>query len=566
MVSFFKSISSETTTMTTTTTTTTIATGSSVTGTKGGSSNSSSIGTTGNSQQQGQLKQQQEKQEECPICCNSMLLGDVRYPLVCPTKSCFYNYCTNCIINFTIAASDGYQLASDGSYQMKVTVKCPMCRSKYQILDSTTNNNNNNNNKEHQVSSSDSISIVQSIIILRNATEMEVLLNTDDCSLNASQLAKRDEYIRNYTIDVLEDAYKQVQLYNSSLHNKMDDKDSTEHELLPNLTVMPLDWTLFRSILRSNCKDHRLSDPTTTGNNNTSQKESVQKNEINGRTTSSTSANTSMIPTNTVAWKDPTILGGLEELMTVSEHEFITSMMISGQVETIAQAASILHGILEMSKTKRAQQTITQLNNTITSSTTGSSPVTTGNRKTTTTAATEQSNRPVRLSVRDIEHINRVKRRFPLPINMPRCVTVPVYDPVYEIDMKKNNNNSNKQQQQQQTVFNFAHDPKDKTKLTLQLKNVNGYAGKVGLRKGDIITHIDNIAIDTYDEFISIMSCRYNNHSCSEFNTYDIALQQNQQQQTPTIEIVVNATFDVANALQQRYYQMQKEKIRFLYN
>lgn len=142
--------------------------------------------------------------DDCPLCCSEMTLGDTRYPLYCPTVTCNYNFCLNCINRFMLAASDGYQIASDGSNQMKVAVRCPMCRSKYQSATPPANKYS-------------SEIIIQSVLLLRTAVFVEKLIGTSDCELNASDLSKKTLFIMETSMEELEDAYSRLQVYQGSL-------------------------------------------------------------------------------------------------------------------------------------------------------------------------------------------------------------------------------------------------------------------------------------------------------------------------------------------------------------
>jgi len=70
----------------------------------------------------------------CPICLETMNLSEYKiYPLPC--HRCDFNFCSNCVGNFCKAAEDDFQMASDGSRQVKIHVSCPQCRSKYPLDD-----------------------------------------------------------------------------------------------------------------------------------------------------------------------------------------------------------------------------------------------------------------------------------------------------------------------------------------------------------------------------------------------------------------------------------------------
>lgn len=210
--------------------------------------------------------------------------------------------------------------------------------------------------------------------------------------------------------------------------------------------------------------------------------------------------------------------------MSVSEHEFLSKMMVSGQCEMIASAATILQGIMEMSSNSRAQATIQQA---------GSFDSHFQQKQRPSSVSENASSRPVKLSSKMVVHMYRVRKRFPLPINMPRCVSLPIYDPLIT---------------KPKPLLEFTINASTK-ETTLQLKGINGYAGRVGLRKGDLVTHVDGNVVGTFDEFVDAMQ-----HLISSSSS-----------QAPSVQIIVNATQDEANALQERYHEMVKNNIRFHY-
>lgn len=475
--------------------------------------------------------------EDCPLCCNPMKCSDIRYPLLCPTITCNYNYCYDCIMKFIQAASEGYQIASDGSNQVKIIVKCPICRCKYQI-----NNANNHKTEDIHVNAIvaataktttcnyTSDSIVQSILLLRQASDMERLLlmkktkndahEDDDSNLSASDLRHRNEFVDTTSMNELEDSFLCVQTYHNALlsYRYYSDNDdctnttSSDNTISNSLRIQPLNWELFRSIL--------------------SQKPNYN-NEKNGRTIASSGT--------TAGYKDPTLFGGLEELMTSAEHEFVTGMMISGNVDAVAQAASILYSIMEMASSKRQQP----------------QPTTSG---TNNNKHEQQQLRPVRLSVKELENITRLRRRFPLPVNMPRCVSIPLHDPT-EVTGTRSQIlffSRPKTTQENDSQESSSKQPSS-SEFTLTLKNVSGIAGRIGLRKGDIVTHVDGTNVDTYEEYVYTIQQSQQQHNLSS----SVA---SSEQKTPTIQIIVNATPDVAKMLQERYNDMKQNNIQFNYS
>ena len=66
---------------------------------------------------------------DCPICLEEFKDGEELFSLPC--HSCEFNFCSRCVETFVRSSQDDYQIASDGSRQVKVHIACPQCRSKY---------------------------------------------------------------------------------------------------------------------------------------------------------------------------------------------------------------------------------------------------------------------------------------------------------------------------------------------------------------------------------------------------------------------------------------------------
>lgn len=53
--------------------------------------------------------------------------ADLSHPMLCPTK-CSYNFCSDCAQQLVESSQDDYQEASDGNRHVKVRLQCPQCR------------------------------------------------------------------------------------------------------------------------------------------------------------------------------------------------------------------------------------------------------------------------------------------------------------------------------------------------------------------------------------------------------------------------------------------------------
>ncbi|KAL7541169.1 hypothetical protein ACHAXR_010691 [Thalassiosira sp. AJA248-18] len=65
--------------------------------------------------------------ESCPICLNDMGTVDILHPIQCPA-TCKFNFCLNCVTALLSSSRDDYEMASDGNRHVKVHLNCPNCR------------------------------------------------------------------------------------------------------------------------------------------------------------------------------------------------------------------------------------------------------------------------------------------------------------------------------------------------------------------------------------------------------------------------------------------------------
>jgi hypothetical protein len=265
-------------------------------------------------------------------------------------------------------------------------------------------------------------------------------------------------------------------------------------------------------------------------------------------TTTSTTPTTSTI---TTLSRDPTLFMGLDELLTYDEQEFITHMFISGDVELIAQAAYLLHSIMCTMMTTPS----------ISSSSSKDNHPTRPNNSTTT----NHNNKKPSKTMAQLEHEQKIRKKFPLPNHMPRVVTIPPYNPLVQL------NHRNKQQipikfipipssSKQQPSPQSQQQQQQQHELTLA--GVNGIAGRVGLRRGDIITHVNQERVHTFSEYTIAVQYALEQQEQE---------QQSESQPTPssgstmtnTMTITVNANEEIAQQLYARAQQMQQQNVRF---
>lgn len=181
--------------------------------------------------------------------------------------------------------------------------------------------------------------------------------------------------------------------------------------------------------------------------------------------------------------RDQTLFYALEDFLTDDEQEFITALMTSGKPELLSQAAYLIYTVL----------------------------ASTGRRLVNESTAAQ------------IEHRLKVRKRFPLPKHMPRCVSLPMYDPL-----------------DRYAPLHFATKNSD---VTLEVSSVRGSAARVGLQQGDIVTEIEGDMVTTYGEMV-------------------VALQQIEN--LPNFLLTVNSTPQIATQLRERAVKMKDARVKFL--
>lgn len=330
------------------------------------------------------------------------------------------------------SAADGYQEASDGSMQLRVLVQCPQCRHKYQC-------------KQYGPDI-----IIHAVLVLRKASAVEAkLLKVMDSELSATELNNKHSFLKETSLEELQDSCQRLQVY------------FNEIGFISQL-VQPLDWDAWRPHVCELRSQRRCS----------------PRNEAR----------------DSKPFRDPTLFLGLDELMTSEEQEFVTSLLISGKVDCLSQAAHILNGVLDMAASRTIENLSLFQSN-----------------------AATRSSRPAT----NLQTMHRVRKEYPLPARMPRCVRLETYDPSLR--------------SQRLLMFDTKSDG-------LVLINIRGVAGRLGLRKGDVVTHVNGEPVITQDD-------------------YHQALQQLQGE--GSFWLIVNADDDTAAKLAERGQLMRAKGVTF---
>lgn len=193
--------------------------------------------------------------------------------------------------------------------------------------------------------------------------------------------------------------------------------------------------------------------------------------EIQKSLTLTTSASEEEVST----FKDEAFFGGMEYAMSNAEQSFVTKLMISGDPDRLAQAAQILHGIMQISmqgitpSTKKAQ-----------------------------TAASKSA------EMRRVALLARFRKTHPLPARMPKYTILTVFnDKKPKLTFKDDEwdgsiadaysrVHTQKRNMAVDRILSTAESEFcGQASSRVKIKTVKGEAGRVGLQKGDVVTHIN---------------------------------------------------------------------------
>jgi len=404
----------------------------------------------------------------CPICLESMTRSEQKiYPLPC--QQCDFNFCSACVENFCKAAEDDFQIASDGSRQVKVHVSCPQCRSKY-LLDDLEDTvlllrrahalaetimvavEDNNGAVEETKEESG----------CQNSTKYRLLRDSD---LSASQLAKKSEFASNEVRDQLEEA---SDLYEEAMA-KAKCEDRTEKELAKATRVAAKHkWTcLLEQLPNEPDNACQCGNDADFCDGSCGSRNSI---EVVLQNTSSYSPTSSPKRKSVV---DETLFQGFDEFMNKDERIFLTDLFTDGDVRSVSQAALIMNGVRRLAMT--------------------------GKHKSTAMREERMSKQELQ---QKIDRIDQLKVRFPLPNHMPGYFLIPTYSyrEGYMTLKDKPWDGSMTPPQRSKRVFETVYSkhyqrPRPNDEYPVQvttIQAVRGPIGRLGLRRDDIITHVED--------------------------------------------------------------------------
>lgn len=268
---------------------------------------------------------------------------------------------------------------------------------------------------------------------------------------------------------------------------------------------------LYRKVVGDPTKDRALEEA-----------QNVWKRLFDGVTEDMMNARTS--PRNRDAnYIDTTLFYGLEDCIGRDEQAFLTQLLTSGEAEKLAQAALIMNGVLKMS--------LSGANGTI--------PV-------------AEKLSPKELQ-RRLEHKEKMKKQFPIPNHMPNYVTCPVFKKSQKFMQFSDFQWDGKiaaPHGKAQKLFDMVYqkfEPSKEKRNVVTIKSVKGPAGRLGLRRDDVVSHVNDQAWEG---------------SAQELADYIEQLyDQNPQNE---ITMTVNSTSETARFLSFRCDLMTKSKIEMV--
>jgi len=529
----------------------------------------------------------------CPICLESLTHSEKTiYPLPC--LNCDFNFCSNCVESFCEAACDDYQVASDGSRQVKVTVACPQCRSKYPVeLEETVlllrsahalasailtrvevetkgdgrveqhegdGDSDSDETKEGASTKPEGSSSLTTTTTTTGATQTQTPTPryayklVCDSDLSASQLARKSEFSTHNVRAQLEEAYllyeravakgKRKRKGRSGFGEQHGSNNNTDEEAFAKrLRDEARDlWTALLDqlpVTSCRCEDDKPRCDGSCGSRNSI--------EVVLQSSGSFS------PTSKRSVVDETLFQGFDEMMNRDEKIFLTDLFTGGDVKAVSQAALIMNGVrrLDLSPPKQPGNN----NHTISRST----------RSTTGDNTTNQNPPMTKQQLqKHLDHIEQTKLQFPLTNHMPGYFLIPAYSyrEGFMTLRDKQWDGAMAPPQRSKRVFGLVYGknytppgpPSCYPRMVAVVHAVRGPVGRLGLRKGDVITHVNDA--EWNGTAADLQNYIY---ACHQQQQTQAATQQQQQRGDQEISITVNANPETCEFLRVRREMMIKK-------
>lgn len=230
--------------------------------------------------------------DDCPICLDTMNVSDFRHPLQC-SNACGYNFCNSCIESLISSSKDDFGEASDGNMHVKVYLHCPNCRSDLSVS-------------------------IRDTVLLRKADHIKHCSGVCDEELSASELRMRAVMHDAKVKTAIAEAQKREAAFFGREMNEDEVEDgSTDIDYAPATANISYDEVgVEADLVRGVHQSMRWPKEP-------SQKElDMNSHEV-----------------------DLSLLSGLEIAMSAEEQKLVVELMTSGDISKVANAARIINGI-----------------------------------------------------------------------------------------------------------------------------------------------------------------------------------------------------------------------------
>jgi hypothetical protein len=218
---------------------------------------------------------------------------------------------------------------------------------------------------------------------------------------------------------------------------------------------------------------------------------------------------------------DETLLQGLGEFMGSDEKVFLTQLLTSGKTEKLAQAAMILNGILKLYMSGHV--------------------------------LASNDSFDTKMNAHKVEKIAQTKKQFPLLNHMPGYFLVPLFDKKQKHLQLQDKEWDGKMvpPTPSKRVFDIIYEnhyhARSESRPVVVVKGVRGPVGRLGLRKGDVISHVNDMEwVGTAEEL--------QNHLHQHFA----------QNPADVMSMTVNANAETAEFLKVRGEMLERSKAELI--
>jgi hypothetical protein len=512
----------------------------------------------------------------CPICLDPMTPIDHDHPLLCPTRHCHYNFCLQCIESLLSSSKDDYEMASDGNAHVKIYLNCPNCRADL----STT---------------------IRDVLLLRKVDTVTWLTEMHPPpTLTPSQQRTQKAMQEIHVQEAIQQARETEEQFWKTHHHRRDsfvsssrgrdDSDDEDHDGSRADKEMHRQLQRFEVAVGGDDEEWGVEADLVSGVHDSFRMPADQELPL-GPPPEGFPTSGRKVPLKKI---DPTILQGLEFSMTHAEKLQVTSWMTSGDVNSLARAATLLQELehyarqgITPSQRQRAMnrrasvyEIVEEARQVHENQSKKQSQQQSSFALPPTAPTSRISARSRRLAAEQrqldiaLEEQALLVARFPLPVRMPKCIELDLRDPTSrrfplefcndtwdgtvldaysKLTISVDANSEwmvTKKKTQHAGVFHvlslgqYKHhygsvEMSTKQPPRVLVASVQGEAGRQGVIKGDVVTHVDGQEIQgqTVEELIALIQAK---------------VQAQKETQQEKVRLILNAEPAIAEALRRR--------------